>query len=70
MIIGLDEWMDIKMTAKVMVELTVDMSKVDFWAHCNQEAPMKRTRFTENQIITILKEGEASVKVKDIWALP
>ncbi len=27
---------------------------------------MKKTRFTENQIITILKEGEAGIKVKDI----
>ncbi len=27
---------------------------------------MKKTRFTENQIIAILKEGEAGVKVKDI----
>ena len=27
---------------------------------------MKKTRFTENQIITILKEGEAGVQVKEI----
>ena len=27
---------------------------------------MKKTRFTENQIIGILKQGEAGVKVKDI----
>ena len=27
---------------------------------------MKKTRFTENQIIAILNEGEAGVKVKDI----
>lgn len=28
---------------------------------------MKKTRFTGNQIIVILKEGEAGVKVKDIF---
>jgi putative transposase len=27
---------------------------------------MKKTRFTENQIIAILKEGEAGVQVKEI----
>jgi len=27
---------------------------------------MKKTRFTENQIITILKEGEAGIQVKEI----
>ena len=27
---------------------------------------MKKTRFTENQILAILKEGEAGVQVKDI----
>ena len=27
---------------------------------------MKKTRFTENQIIAILKEGEAVIKVKEI----
>jgi putative transposase len=27
---------------------------------------MKKTRFTENQIIAILKEGEAGIKVKEI----
>lgn len=27
---------------------------------------MKKTRFTENQIIAILKEGEGGVKVQDI----
>jgi putative transposase len=27
---------------------------------------MKKTRFTENQIIAILKEGEAGIQVKEI----
>ena len=28
---------------------------------------MKKTRFTENQIITILKDGEAGIQVKEIY---
>lgn len=28
---------------------------------------MKKTRFTETQIVSILKESDAGVPVKDIW---
>jgi putative transposase len=33
--------------------------------HC-EETTMKRTRFTETQIVSILKEADAGTKVKDI----
>jgi len=28
---------------------------------------MKKTRFTETQIVAILKEGDAGIPIKDIW---
>lgn len=37
-----------------------------FWQNCSQEVQMKKTRFTEAQIVSILKSGEAGLKVKDI----
>jgi len=38
-----------------------------FWQDSNQEVLMKRSRFTETQIISILKEADVGVKAKDIY---
>jgi putative transposase len=37
-----------------------------FWQDSCQETLMKRSRFTEHQIISILKEADAGAKVKDV----
>jgi putative transposase len=34
--------------------------------HSNKEALMKKTRYSEEQIVNILKEGEAGISVADL----
>jgi putative transposase len=39
-----------------------------FWQNkAGQEVQMKKSRFNESQIVGILKEADAGVKVQDIW---
>jgi putative transposase len=44
----------------------IDMPKVEFSGTIHPGGSDEKTRFTENQIIAILKEGEAGVEVKEI----
>src|SRR5512139_113549 len=37
-----------------------------FWQNKDQEVLMKRARFTETQIVAILKEADSGVPVKDV----
>lgn len=31
------------------------------------ETPLKKSRFTESQIVAVLKEGEAGLSVAELW---